>query len=449
MRRKRRWAAVICTMALAVTAMTGCTAAAEQPVPQTEGNDSGSRTEADAESISGEITFSFWGIPEEVAVQEAITEEFNKLYPNIKVNLDHVSGVADFNTTILTRISGGTAPDVFYMGEVMSPIYADKGVVEDLLPYAQRDNIALDDYWEGVLSPVGYKDGNMWCFPKDCTPYMVYYNKDIFDEAGLAYPDGTWNFEQFEEVCRKLTVTDDSGKVTRYGIAPGNGWTTWFPFIYKNDGKILDEDGKRLIVDSNAAEALQWSFDLANASHVSTNPDDITTMGAGEVDLFKSGMAAMTIGGRFITYFLSDFTGNYGFTTIPANKSNTAPLNFVALGMAKDSKNKEAAWEFIKFYCGKTGQEINSATGMGMPVMKSVTESGIWMLEGETQEQLDLILKQMEDTKDHPFHPEWMKLIDDIYTRHMTEASRGKITAEEALIGAAEEANKYLEEAGK
>ena len=72
----------------------------------------------DKKNMSGEITFSFWGIPEEVAVQEAITEEFNKEYPNIKVNLDHVSGAADFNTTILTRISGGTAPDVFYMGEV-------------------------------------------------------------------------------------------------------------------------------------------------------------------------------------------------------------------------------------------------------------------------------------------------------------------------------------------
>ena len=155
----------------------------------------------DKKNMSGEITFSFWGIPEEVAVQEAITEEFNKEYPNIKVNLDHVSGAADFNTTILTRISGGTAPDVFYMGEVMVPIYADKGVVEDLLPYAEQDSLDLSDYWDGVLSPAGYHDGHLWAFAKDCTPYMIYYNKDMFDEAGVAYPDSSWDFEKFKETC--------------------------------------------------------------------------------------------------------------------------------------------------------------------------------------------------------------------------------------------------------
>lgn len=433
---RKKLTAGICSMAMLMTTIGTVTVIAGESAE-------------DKKNMSGEITFSFWGIPEEVAVQEAITEEFNKEYPNIKVNLDHVSGAADFNTTILTRISGGTAPDVFYMGEVMVPIYADKGVVEDLLPYAEQDSLDLSDYWDGVLSPAGYHDGHLWAFAKDCTPYMIYYNKDMFDEAGVAYPDSSWDFEKFKETCIAMTQTDDNGKVTRYGIAPENGWPAWFNIAYKNGGKILDEEGKRMVVDPNTAEALQFYFDLANVEHCATNPDDMTSMGGGEIDAFKSGLASMVIGGRFMTYFLKDFDGNYGFTTFPIEKSEVAPLNFVALGMAKDSNNKEAAWEFIKFYCGKTGQEINSATGMGMPVMKSVTESGVWMLEGETQEQLDVILKQFNNTKDHPFHPEWMKLMDDIFARNMTEAARGKTTALEALENAAEEANAYLEEVGR
>ena len=105
--------------------------------------------------MKGEVTFSFWGTPEEVEIQEKITAEFNKYYPNIKVNLDHVSGAGDFNTAILTRMSGGNAPDVFYLGEISVEIFRDKGLLCDMLPFAQRDNLDLGDYWDGVLSPAG------------------------------------------------------------------------------------------------------------------------------------------------------------------------------------------------------------------------------------------------------------------------------------------------------
>lgn len=406
-------------------------------------------SESNVHDMKGEITFSFWGLPEEVAVQEQITAEFNKVYPNIKVNLDHVSGNGDYNQTILTRIAGNNAPDVFYMGEVMVPIYSEKGVLEDLMPYATRDEIDFDDYWSGVLTPCGYNDGNLWAFAKDCGPYFIYYNKAHFDEIGEPYPDGSWDTAKFEEVCKKLTKTDDKGKITRYGLAAENGWCSWFALAYKNGGKIMDDECHRFVDDPKTAEILQWYFDLSNVEHVTTNPDIMVSMGGGaEVDVFKGDLASMVIGGRFMTYFLKDFTGDYGFTTFPKAEDENQPLQFVSLGMSKDSKNKDAAWEFIKFYCGKTGQEINSATGMGLPVMKSVTESGVWMLPGETEQNKNVVMTQFNNTKDLPYHPEWGKVIDDIWTRNMKEAARGKTTAQEALTVAVAECNAYLDENG-
>jgi multiple sugar transport system substrate-binding protein len=399
--------------------------------------------------MKGQLTFSFWGIPEEVEVQEKITAEFNKIYPNIKVNLDHVSGVDDFNTTIMTRMSGGTGPDVFYMGEVMVPIYSDRGLVEDLLPYAQRDNIDMTDYWPGVLSPCGYNDGHLWAFAKDCGPYFIYYNKAHFDAIGEPYPDGSWTTAKFLEIAKKLTKTDASGKITRYGLAAENGWPTWFALIYKNGGSIMDAQRKRFVYDQNTADILQWYFDLANVHRTATNPDIMVSLGGGaEVDAFKGDLASMVIGGRFMTYFLKDFKGNYGFATFPKAKVTTQPLQFVALGLAKGSKNKEAAWQYIKYYCSRTGQNINSPTGMGLPVMKSVTESGIWMLPGETAQNKNDLLTQFADTKDLPYHPEWARLIDDIYTRHLKEAARGVTTAKNALNAAIAECNKFLEDNG-
>lgn len=399
--------------------------------------------------MKGEVTFSFWGTPEEVEIQEKITAEFNKYYPNIKVNLDHVSGAGDFNTAILTRMSGGNAPDVFYLGEISVEIFRDKGLLCDMLPFAQRDNLDLGDYWDGVLSPAGYNEGHMWAFPKDCTPYMIYYNKDHFDELGLEYPSADWTFEDFTETAKKLTVTADNGKTTRYGYWAEHGWCAWFAAAYKNGGAIMNEDCTRLVADPKTAEALQWYFDLANVHNVSPAPEAQTSMGGSATDAFMSGLTSMMIGGRFATYWLKDWDGNYDYTLFPFGEGVYQPLQFVALGIPEASKNKDAAWEFIKFYCGKTGQEINSASGMGLSVMKSVHESGVWLQEWETENNREMLTAQFNNTKDLPFHPDWAKLIDDVFYRNLMEAAGGLKSAAEALDLAVAEGNAYLENNGK
>lgn len=399
--------------------------------------------------MEGEITFSFWGTPEEVEIQEIITEEFNKVYPNIKVNLDHVSGSGDFNTAILTRISGGNAPDVFYVGEVSVEIFNDMDLLVDLLPYAQRDQVDLTDYWPGILSPVGYNEGHMYAFPKDCTPYMIYYNKAHFDEMGLEYPNADWTFEDFTETAKKLTVVDDTGRTTRYGYWAEHGWCAWFAAAYKNGGSIINEDHTRLVNDLNTAEALQWYFDLANVHGVTPAPETQTSMGGSATDAFMSGLTSMMIGGRFATYWLRDWDGEYDYTMFPFGKDIYQPLQFVALGIPQASQNKEAAWEFVKFYCGKTGQEINSASGMGLPVMQSVLESEVWLQDWEGEENKEMLMTQLNNTKDLPFHPEWAKLIDDVFYRNLMEAANGQKTAAEALEAAVIEGNTYLENSGR
>lgn len=399
--------------------------------------------------MEGEITFSFWGLPEEVEIQETITAEFNKVYPNIKVNLDHVSGAGDFNTAILTRISGGNAPDVFYLGEVSVEIFRDKGVLCDMLPFAERDGLDLSDYWDSVLSSVGYNDGHMWAFPKDCTPYMIYYNKDHFGELGLEYPDPDWTFDDFTETAKKLTVRDSNGKATRYGYWAEHGWCAWFAAAYKNGGRIMNEDNTRLIADPKTAEALQWYFDLANVHDVTPAPEAQTSMGGSATDAFMSGLTSMMIGGRFATYWLKDWDGNYDYTMFPFGDDVYQPLQFVALGIPEMSENKDAAWEFIKFYCGKTGQEINSASGMGLSVSKSVHESGVWLQDWENDNNREMLTVQFNNTKDLPFHADWSKLIDDVFYRNLMEAASGLKTASEALDLAVAEGNEYLENNGK
>ncbi|QTH43429.1 ABC transporter permease subunit [Cohnella sp. LGH] len=87
--------------------------------------------------------------------------------------------------------------------------------------------------------------------------------------------------------------------------------------------------------------------------------------------------------------------------------------------MPKNPEHPKEAFKFIKFYVSQTAQEINSSTGLGMPVLKSVTNSGMWLLEGKPQEHVQVFFDQLNNSKSLPFDPLWSKTIDEIFMREM------------------------------
>lgn len=387
------------------------------------------------------ITYAYWGIPEEVEAQEKIIAAFHAQNDHIRIESEYVSSAAEFPTTLLTRIAGGNAPDVFYAGEAWVQPYASKGVLLDLLPIAQEDGFSFDDFWPGVLDPIGYNEGHVWAMPKDCTPMMVYYNKGLFDKAGVPYPTADWTFEEYRETLKKLTIVDESGRTVQYGGAGDNGWPTWFGFTYKNDGTFMDMDKMQVIEDQNLIDALQSYIDIGVVDKSMPSPSDLEGLGQGTLDLFRSGLAATTIAGRWNAFFLTDFEGEYGVVPLPNSKSSKSPLLFVTLVAPNNTKHPKEVWEFLKFYCSEAGITLNTNLGLGMPPVKSLTEQGVWMLEGEDPANKQIFMDQLADTRTLPFNPFWGTVVDDIYNRHLQDAARGAISVADAVKLIAEEGN--------
>ncbi len=391
------------------------------------------------------IRFAFWGTPDEKLVQEKIKDAFEKEHPNIKVTLDHVSSANDFPASVLTQIAGGNAPDVFYIGEALVSSFVKKDVLMDMLPLAKENNFDFDDFFPALLDPMGYNDGHMWAFPKDATPYMIYYNKELFDKANVPYPTNEWTWDDFDKAAKALTSEGDS-KSKQYGFAQDLWWGPLMTSIYKNGGKLLSDDGKSMRLDDpKISEALDWYKSLMyKDGGVSPTPDGLQGTGMSTVDMFLAGKAAMVSGGRWVSYSLEPLAGKWGVVPFPQKTENSSPLLFVTLAMPKNTEHPKEAFEFIKFYVSQTAQEINSSTGLGMPVLKSVTNSGKWLLEGEPQEHVQVFFDQLSNAKSLPFHPVWSKTIDEIFMREIDPALRNLISVEDALGKAKTEIDKVL-----
>ncbi|HZG58520.1 sugar ABC transporter substrate-binding protein [Paenibacillus sp.] len=428
----------------------GGSTASEPPAASSDskGGDAAQPAPAADSGEKVEIRYAFWGMPEEVAVQEALKKRFEELNPNITVKLDLVSSTGDFFAALLTQIAGGKAPDVFYIGEALVSSLASKDVLLDLMPYAQASGLDFSQYFPANLDPMGYQEGHLWAFPKDTTPYMMYYNKDLFDKAGVPYPTPDWTWDDFVEKAKALTIKADNGRVSQYGYAADLGWPPMITTIYKNGGTVMNDDRTAFTLDQpESIDAIEKTRRLMYEDGVAPSPEGLQGLGVGNMDLFNSQKAAMISGGRWVAFFAQPLKANWGVVPFPAGKPGSpSPLLFVTLAAPKTTKYPEQAWKFIEFSISEEGQKIISSTGLGLPVRKSVLDEGGWLLGNEPKEHIGIYRGELEKAASLPFHPEWAKTIDEIMWRETDTVFRNKASAADAVAKMVTEANKVLAE---
>lgn len=398
------------------------------------------------------IRYSFWGLPEEVTVQEQLKAAFEAEHPNIEVQLDHVSSAGDFPANMLTQIAGGNPPDVFYLGEALVPSFASRGVLTDLTPFVERDGVDLSQYWQPTVSPVIDGDGHMWAFPKDNTPFMIYFNKRLFDEAEIPYPDVDWKWDDFVATAQKLTTDNNGdGTIDQWGIATDTWWAPYIATIYGNGGSVLnDARNTCMLTEPAATEAIQALADLMNGENpVSPSPAALTDMGVGTLDLFKSGRTAMFMAGRWGSFFIQDVEDPWGAAPYPYMKTPANLTLFVNLVIPTGSAHPEEAWEFVKFVTSEEGQRINSPTGLGLPVLRDLTSEGAsWMLKDESEDNVKAYVTAFERAQSLPFHPQWAETIDEIAARELDPVWRGQSTAVDAAAKICEQITPIIAENG-
>jgi len=253
------------------------------------------------------IRVAFWGAPEEVKIIKEITDKWQIENPDIKIKLDHTN-YSEYGSKILTQIAGGAAPDVIFTEVDMFINFVKKGVLAPLDQFIEKDTeFKLNDFFPEVVQRF-IVDDKLYCIPRDTAPFAcVYYNKGLFDEAGISYPKDNWTWDDLLEKAQKLTIFNEDGRVKQYGFYT---WA-WKNFVYGNGGALVDDVSnptKCLLNEEKAIQGLEFYADLINKYKVMPAPVAMDNLGMGVHAMFVMGKVGMFCSGIWETPVLKNKT---------------------------------------------------------------------------------------------------------------------------------------------
>ena len=382
-----------------------------------------------------EIKVAFWGAPDEIRIMEGVIDEWQRSHPCTIVKLEHTPyrGYAD---KLLTRIAGRSSPDIICTEVDLFVTFQSKDVLLDLTPYIKKDTeLNIKDFYPEIINrfTVG---GKLYALPRDTAPYAcVYYNKKLFDEAGVPYPKDDWDVFDMLEKAKKLTKTDSSDRVTQYGFYT---WA-WQNFVYAFGGSLVDNvnDPKRCTLDSKESLAgLSFYSDLINKYRVHPTSTAMTNLAMGVQGMFMTGRLAMFASGIWETPGLrkiDNFEWDVAMFPRGPNGRRAFGTGGSAYCILKDSKHPDEAFEVIKALSGRKGEECLADAGLAQPAIKDITLSEHWALNDNPPKNKKMLDEAMRYVVYEPFSARWREAKELYINPELDLLFNGKKTTEEAV----------------
>ena len=393
-----------------------------------------------------EVKVAFWGSPEEVDIITHSISDWQEAHPQIKVVFEHTP-YTGYDSKILTRIAGGAAPDIIATEVNYFVTFASKNVLENLNPYLAKDlDFPLQDFFPQIIDR--FKVGtNLYAIPRDVAPFAcVFYNKELFDQAGLPYPKDDWTWDDRLRIARALTKKDESGRTTQYGFY---GWA-WQNFVYGNGGALVNDSKnptETRIDDPKTIAGLQFYADLSNLYHVMPTPTSLANLGMGVDMMFASGRLAMFLSGIWETPLLRNYTFKWDVAMFPKNREGARAFGTGGSGYAilRSSKHKEEAWQVIKALTGEKGQMRLAERGLAQPARISVAQSEHWANHPAPPANKKMLNEAVQYIVFDPFHPRWREIEEKYLLPAFEQVFTGKKTAEEAAREVKPKINELLQ----
>jgi len=263
-----------------------------------------------------------------------------------------------------------------------------QNVLLELTPYIESDsNLTLEDFYPTLLQGVQW-DGGIWSLPTGANYEMLSYNKDVFDAAGMAYPQPGWTWDDFLATAQALTIREGD-KVLQWGFMQPT--FNPIPFIQARAGLLFDSDAQPPTARLNSpavAEAVQWYADLFLLHQVAPYPsqleEDDTWVKPDEVaQLVESGQAAMWFG-NVVEYLKSrQLMQVSAIAPFPVGSPDdaTTPVSVDGLSISRGTSKAELAWQWVSFL---SQQQVNTTRksiegNMTVPARPAAAAaSGFW-----------------------------------------------------------------------
>ncbi|MBX4271699.1 ABC transporter substrate-binding protein [Clostridium estertheticum] len=422
---KRKALALTLGLLLTLATFTGCGTQTKKAAVGTDTTKSKAVT----------ITYAIWDSNQEKGLR-TIADEFEKENSNIKIKIQ-VTGWADYWTALEAGATGGSLPDTFWMHSNEIYKYASNDQLMNLNDRIKASKkIEMDKFPSGLKSIYNYKS-NQYAIPKDYDTIALWYNKTMFDKAGIAYPNDKWTWTDLEKAAKKLTKADGS----QYGIlTPLHNQEGYYNFVYQNGGTIITKDKKSGYDDPKTVEAMKYYVNFVKEG---LSPKEFGD--AERATDMQSGKCAM---GFFGSWNLSGFSSNdymkknFDVAVLPSSNNGGRATIFNGLGnaIAKGTKHPDESFKWIEYLSSKEGQARQAQLGVAISAYDGTADA--WVASNKTF-NVKVFIDMVKYAQIRPYSNTTGVWEDKAY-EVLKGAFTGEKTVEQACTDAAAVMNKSL-----
>lgn len=371
------------------------------------------------------ITWGYWGDPWEVEINERVIEVFETDNPHIRVESFHRPWSSYFKELRAMFDAGEPVPDVLFWSEIPNDVA--KGYFMDLTERMEAENYDLKDFFSPLLIPYEI-NGRFYGLPRDSDTKVIFYNKRLFNRAGISYPRSGWTWDDLRQISLQLKQAG----VAEYSFAyeADNWWMLW---VWQNGLQVYDhkfEPTTTYLGEPAAAEALQFPADLTNVDKVTPpyellNSADIAT-------LFIEERLAMAFGNHALVPAFAQVEGlEWDVVGLPQKVRRANVAAGAGYVIAATTDKADPAWTFLKFLSDPKGQAIFAESGIAIPARRSVAQSQVFM-EQRPEHNARVFFEETEIGETNPAFP-GAETIMELVNRSLVPVWHGETDAASVL----------------
>ncbi|SHL65694.1 multiple sugar transport system substrate-binding protein [Anaerocolumna jejuensis DSM 15929] len=372
MRSKKLLASILC-VGLTISMLAGCGSKKDNSNPEPAATEAA--TDAGKENTNGGKSTGYTGEPAEIHYAywqdslapylEECKTKFESQNPNITIVLEPTTWT-EYWTKLETAATGGSVADVFQMNGPNINKYAEAGIVLSLADYITSSGLDMNNY-PAAMKDLYNVDSVQYGIPIDYDTIGLWYNKELFDAAGVSYPTDSWTWDDLKAAAKKLTNTEKN----IYGISAGySDQGGFYNTVFAAGGYILNEDKTACGFDQDATkQGIQCWIDLMKAGY---SPSQASLSENADYIQFMSGKVAMLFAGDwFAANFAdpkADFADKCDVALLPTiNGKRASVIHGKANCISASSKNPDAAWAWVNYLAGTEANEILGKSGAAIP----------------------------------------------------------------------------------
>ncbi len=330
--------------------------------------------------------------PNLVEAEQAVVDQFNAAHPGIHLTLEIVANDRAYDV-LTAEIAAGNPPDI--VGPAgLSPIEQFHGHWLDLSPYIAAADYDLSQFEPRTVSQLDTAEGQI-ALPFKVFPGVLFYNKQLFDNAGLNYPparygvpyrwpDGStdeWNFDTLRTLAMRLTL-DNAGRdaanpsfntnnIVQYGFA-----YQWLDIrqvgTYWGVGSLVAADGRTAQLPDPWRDSLHWAFNGIWIDHFMPDNSVVGSAEFSEGNVFNSGRIAMALNHAWYTCCMPNLSEKWDLAAVPSYKGQvTTPAHHDTFYVLNSTQYPEQAFEVIQYLVGDAAQALHTAYGVSMPARRA------------------------------------------------------------------------------